>query len=71
MIGMAGYQLTHDFYPTPPEYMVTAIDDHWGYTRVAVNATHLTMQFVVDNTGEVREEFSLPNRHVHHHHGRR
>ncbi len=59
VIGMAGYSLTHNFPDTLPPYFVVAKDDNWGYTRMQVNATHLTMQFVVDTDGSIEDEFTL------------
>lgn len=62
VIGMAGYDLTHDFYPEMQPWMVYRTDKHWGYTRVKVNASHLRMQFVADDGGDVLDDFSLPKR---------
>jgi len=62
VIGMAGYDLTHDFYPEMLPYFAYRTDKHWGYTRVRVNSTHLRMQFVADDGGDILDDFSLPKR---------
>jgi hypothetical protein len=62
VIGMAGYDLTHDFYPEMLPYFAYRTDQHWGYTRVIVNSTHLRMQFVADDGGDVLDDFALPRR---------
>ena len=59
VIGMAGYDLTHNLTPTLPPYMEVATDKDWGYTRFLVNSTHMVVEFVADSDAQVRDTLVL------------
>ncbi len=59
VIGMAGYDLTHNLMPTPPPYVDVATDQEWGYTRFTVNNTHLRVEFIADSDGAVHDTLDL------------
>jgi len=65
VIGMAGAGTCTNVHKHQTWFIEKRDIEHYGYTRSAANATHLTMEFVSDEDGEVLDKFTLvrPQKH--------
>jgi hypothetical protein len=86
VIGMAGYDLTHNLQKDPPSYVKVALDKDWyaamlrplasslhfiscffyfffsfrGYTRFRVSLSVMTIEFVANSDGGIRDTVEIP-----------
>ena len=63
VIGMAGFDLSRTLRNESAPYTRVAYAQWWGYSRIHANATTLTLQFVADIDGAVKDQFSLDVQH--------
>ncbi len=51
-----------NYSPVKPPQFVYIDDDHYGYTRLTVTPTTLSLEYVRDMDGQVADSFSIPRK---------
>eukprot|EP00698_Gefionella_okellyi_P020824 TRINITY_DN6617_c0_g1_i1.p1 TRINITY_DN6617_c0_g1~~TRINITY_DN6617_c0_g1_i1.p1 ORF type:complete len:564 (+),score=100.33 TRINITY_DN6617_c0_g1_i1:99-1694(+) len=59
VVGMAGKPLSTNIEPHRPAWFEYVDDKEWGYTRLSVTEHSLTMEFVSDRDGAVRDSYTM------------